>query len=78
MLNFRLGRLQDSTAVLSHFNDFSQNCFDEISGNMARNTRQLKSIKSDLDYIFLKLRYRDYYYLITVHDHLIFSFNWSY
>lgn len=55
--NFRLGRLQDSNAVLSHFNDFSQHCFAEISGDMARNTRLLKSIKSDLDYIFLKLRY---------------------
>ncbi|KAK7359125.1 hypothetical protein VNO77_01071 [Canavalia gladiata] len=51
-----LGRLQDSNAVLSHFNDFSQNCFAEISGDIARNTRLLKSVKSDLDYIFQKLR----------------------
>ncbi|PNY08946.1 hypothetical protein L195_g005486 [Trifolium pratense] len=51
-----LGRLQDSNAVLSHFNDFSQHCFSEISGDMGRNTRVLKSIKTDLDYIFLKLR----------------------
>ncbi|AET04398.1 kxDL motif-containing protein 1 isoform X1 [Medicago truncatula] len=51
-----LGRLQDSNAVLSHFNDFSQHCFTQISPDMARNTRVLKSIKSDLDYIFLKLR----------------------
>ncbi|TKY60132.1 KxDL motif-containing protein 1 [Spatholobus suberectus] len=51
-----LGRLQDSNAVLSHFNDFSQHCFAEISGDMARNTRLLKSVKSDLDYIFQKLR----------------------
>ncbi|KAL9329507.1 hypothetical protein ACSQ67_004510 [Phaseolus vulgaris] len=34
-----LGRLQDSNAVLSHFNDFSQHCFAEISGDIARNTR---------------------------------------
>lgn len=54
---FRLGRLQDSNAVLSHFNDFSQHCFAEISGDIARNTRILKSVKSDLDYIFQKLRY---------------------
>ncbi|XP_039685618.1 uncharacterized protein [Medicago truncatula] len=53
-----LGRLQDSNAVLSHFNDFSQHCFTQISPDMARNTRVLKSIKSDLDYIFLKLRGR--------------------
>ncbi|KAK7318786.1 hypothetical protein RJT34_03493 [Clitoria ternatea] len=51
-----LGRLQDSNAVLTHFNDFSQNCFGEICGDMARNTRILKSVKSDLDYIFQKLR----------------------
>ncbi|KAG4398851.1 hypothetical protein GLYMA_08G124500v4 [Glycine max] len=53
---FRLGRLQDSNAVLSHFNDFSQHCFAEISGDIARNTRVLRSVKSDLDYIFQKLR----------------------
>ncbi|KAK4254733.1 hypothetical protein QN277_010072 [Acacia crassicarpa] len=51
-----LGRLQDSNAVLSHFNEFSENCFAEISGDISRNTRLLKSMKSDLDYIFLKLR----------------------
>lgn len=51
-----LGRLQDSNAVLSHFNDFSENCFAEISGDISRNTRVFKSIKSDLDYIFQKLR----------------------
>ncbi len=28
-----LGRLQDSNAVLSHFNDFSEHCFAEISGD---------------------------------------------
>ncbi|KAM7270354.1 hypothetical protein ACFE04_029568 [Oxalis oulophora] len=53
----RMGRLQDSNAVLSHFNDFSENCFAELSAHFATNTRPLKSIKSDLDYIFLKLRY---------------------
>ncbi|KAM7257175.1 hypothetical protein ACFE04_012916 [Oxalis oulophora] len=52
-----MGRLQDSNAVLSHFNDFSENCFAELSAHFATNTRLLKSIKSDLDYIFLKLRY---------------------
>ncbi|KAI4297056.1 hypothetical protein L6164_036964 [Bauhinia variegata] len=51
-----LGRLQDSNAVLSHFNEFSENCFAEISGDMLKNTRILKSMKSDLDYIFQKLR----------------------
>ncbi|XP_054777087.1 kxDL motif-containing protein LO9-177 [Prosopis cineraria] len=51
-----LGRLQDSNAVLSHFNEFSENCFAEISGDISRNARLLKSMKSDLDYIFLKLR----------------------
>ncbi|KAL0911072.1 hypothetical protein M5K25_019183 [Dendrobium thyrsiflorum] len=51
-----LGRLQDSNAVLSHFNEYSERCFTELSGDFSRNTRLLKSIKSDLDYIFMKLR----------------------
>ena len=54
--NTILGRLQDSNAVLSHFNEFSEHCYAEISGDLARNTRILKSIKTDLDYIFQKLR----------------------
>lgn len=54
---FRLGRLQDSNAILSHFNDFSENCYAEVSGDLSRNTRLLKSMKADLDHIFLKLRY---------------------
>ncbi|XP_072952005.1 kxDL motif-containing protein LO9-177 isoform X1 [Typha angustifolia] len=53
-----LGRLQDSNAVLSHFNEYSERCFDEVSGDFARNTRLLKSMKSDLDHIFLKLSCR--------------------
>ncbi|WCJ24286.1 hypothetical protein M5689_006258 [Euphorbia peplus] len=51
-----LGRLQDSNAVLTHFNEYSEHCFAEVSSDFSRNTRVLKSIKSDLDYIFLKLR----------------------
>ncbi|GMI72928.1 hypothetical protein like AT3G29130 [Hibiscus trionum] len=51
-----LGRLQDSNAVLSHFNVYSEHCFAEVSGDFSRNTRMLKSMKSDLDYIFQKLR----------------------
>ncbi|KDP34936.1 hypothetical protein JCGZ_09224 [Jatropha curcas] len=51
-----LGRLQDSNAVLSHFNEYSEHCFAEVSSDFARNTRVLKSMKSDLDYIFQKLR----------------------
>lgn len=53
----RLGRLQDSNAVLSHYNEFAENCFADVSLEFARNTRLLKSMKADLDYIFLKLRY---------------------
>ena len=55
--NCRLGRLQDSNAVLSHFNEYSEHCFSEVSGDFLRNTRLLRSMKSDLDYIFQKLRY---------------------
>ncbi|XP_010247501.1 PREDICTED: kxDL motif-containing protein 1 [Nelumbo nucifera] len=51
-----LGRLQDSNAVLSHFNEYSEQCFAEISGDLSKNTRLLRSMKSDLDYIFQKLR----------------------
>ncbi|KAK0579280.1 hypothetical protein LWI29_023960 [Acer saccharum] len=51
-----LGRLQDSNAVLSHFNEYSENCFAEVSGDFSKNTRLLRSMKSDLDYIFQKLR----------------------
>lgn len=51
-----LGRLQDSNAVLSHFNEYSENCFNEVSGDFSKNTRLLRSMKSDLDYIFQKLR----------------------
>ncbi|KAK4440229.1 hypothetical protein Salat_0357800 [Sesamum alatum] len=54
--NLVLGRLQDSNAVLSHFNDYSENCFAEVSADFSRNTRLLRSMKSDLDYIFQKLR----------------------
>ena len=53
----RLGRLQDSNAVLAHFNEYSEHCFSEVSGDFSRNTPLLRSMKSDLDYIFQKLRY---------------------
>jgi hypothetical protein len=56
-LCLRLGRLQDSNAVLSHYNEFAENCFSDVSLEFARSTRLLKSMKADLDYIFLKLRY---------------------
>ncbi|KAG6533577.1 hypothetical protein ZIOFF_007452 [Zingiber officinale] len=54
---FILGRLQDSNAVLSHFNEFSERCYTEVSGDLTRNVRLLKSMKSDLDHIFMKLRW---------------------
>ncbi|XP_015881702.1 kxDL motif-containing protein LO9-177 isoform X2 [Ziziphus jujuba] len=56
MQHLILGRLQDSNAVLSHFNEYSEHCYAEVSGDFSRNTRVLKSMKSDLDYIFQKLR----------------------
>ncbi|KAG9445972.1 hypothetical protein H6P81_012100 [Aristolochia fimbriata] len=54
--NLILGRLQDSNAVLSHFNDYSEQCYAAVSGEIAKNARLMKSMKSDLDYIFQKLR----------------------
>ncbi|KAL5218416.1 hypothetical protein ABZP36_019100 [Zizania latifolia] len=51
-----LGRLQDSNAVLTHFNEYSERCFAEVSNDFASKTRLLKSMKADLDHIFFKLR----------------------
>ncbi|GLJ52367.1 hypothetical protein SUGI_1114020 [Cryptomeria japonica] len=51
-----LGRLQDSNAVLSHFNVYSENCFADVASDFSKNTRLLKSMKTDLDYIFRKIR----------------------
>ncbi|NP_001143377.1 uncharacterized LOC100276011 [Zea mays] len=51
-----MGRLQDSNAVLTHFNEYSERCFVEVSGDFASKTRLLKSMKADLDHIFTKLR----------------------
>ncbi len=52
----RLGRLQDSNAVLSHFNEFSERSFVAVANNFSHNTRLLKSMKNDLDYVFHKIR----------------------
>ncbi|KAF7060781.1 hypothetical protein CFC21_067540 [Triticum aestivum] len=51
-----LGRLQDSNAVLTHFNEYSEQCFAEVSSDLASKARLLKSMKDDLDHIFMKLR----------------------
>ncbi|KAM0951388.1 putative KxDL motif-containing protein [Dioscorea sansibarensis] len=51
-----LGRLQDSNAVLTHFNEYSERCYADVSTDLSKNTRLLKSMKSDLDHIFMKLR----------------------
>ncbi|XP_021739972.1 kxDL motif-containing protein 1-like [Chenopodium quinoa] len=56
MQHLILGRLQDSNAVLSHFNEYSENCYADVMADFSKNTRLLKSMKTDLDYIFLKLR----------------------
>ncbi|KAJ0082742.1 hypothetical protein Patl1_11366 [Pistacia atlantica] len=60
-----LGRLQDSNAVLSHFNEYSEHCFDEVSGDFSRNARLLKSMKGDLDYIFQKLSHRHFWEMVN-------------
>ncbi|KAH7301382.1 hypothetical protein KP509_23G022800 [Ceratopteris richardii] len=51
-----LGRLQDSNAVLSHLNDFSERSYSAVANDFARNTRLIKSMKEDLDYIFFRIR----------------------
>ncbi|KAL2934511.1 hypothetical protein RDABS01_017630 [Bienertia sinuspersici] len=56
MQHLILGRLQDSNAVLSHFNEYSENCYADVIADFSKNTHFLKSMKTDLDYIFLKLR----------------------
>ncbi|KAH7301384.1 hypothetical protein KP509_23G022800 [Ceratopteris richardii] len=52
----KLGRLQDSNAVLSHLNDFSERSYSAVANDFARNTRLIKSMKEDLDYIFFRIR----------------------
>ena len=52
-----MGRLQDSNAVLTHFNEYSEQCFAEVSSDFASKTLLLKSMKADLEHIFTKLRY---------------------
>ncbi|XP_078436956.1 kxDL motif protein [Wolffia australiana] len=51
-----LGRLQDSNAVLTHFNEYSERCYAEVRGDFTRSTHLLKSMKADLDHIFIRLR----------------------
>eukprot|EP00249_Psilotum_nudum_P003628 c17094_g1_i1 orf=280-645(+) len=51
-----LGRLQDSNAVLSHLNEFSERSFSAVANDFSRNTRLLKSMKADLDYSFRRIR----------------------
>eukprot|EP00252_Welwitschia_mirabilis_P026846 TRINITY_DN8961_c0_g1_i1.p1 TRINITY_DN8961_c0_g1~~TRINITY_DN8961_c0_g1_i1.p1 ORF type:complete len:121 (+),score=28.79 TRINITY_DN8961_c0_g1_i1:63-425(+) len=51
-----LGRLQDSNAVLSHFNEYSEQSFAAISSDFSKNTHLLKSLNGDMVYIFQKLR----------------------
>ncbi|XP_021715108.1 kxDL motif-containing protein 1-like [Chenopodium quinoa] len=55
MQHLILGRLQDIKAVLSHFNEYSENRYADVMADFSKNTL-LKSMKTDLDYIFLKLR----------------------
>jgi len=50
-----MGRLQDSNAVLTHFNEYSEQCFAEVSSDFASKTRLLMSMKADLEHIFTKL-----------------------
>ncbi|MCO5569741.1 hypothetical protein L7F22_023456 [Adiantum nelumboides] len=55
-LEARLGRLQDSNAVLSHLNDFSERSFAAVANDFSKNTKLVKSMKDDLDYIFIRIR----------------------
>nr|KAJ0189724.1 hypothetical protein LSAT_V11C800389560 [Lactuca sativa] len=54
--NCKLGCLEDTNAVLSHFNDYSDHFYAEVSSNLYKNTHLLKSMNLELDYIFQKLR----------------------
>ncbi|BBH01161.1 hypothetical protein Prudu_011339, partial [Prunus dulcis] len=63
-----LGRLQDGNAVLSHFNEFSENCFAEVAGDFSRHTRLLRSMKSDLEYIFQKLSSLEKFKIISFQE----------
>eukprot|EP00897_Mesotaenium_endlicherianum_P009234 jgi/Mesen1/8339/ME000461S07755 len=51
-----LGRLQDSNAVLAHFNDFSARSLAAVVNDFSRNTRLLRGMRTDLDAIFRRIR----------------------
>ncbi|EYU45042.1 hypothetical protein MIMGU_mgv1a026765mg, partial [Erythranthe guttata] len=53
--NLILRRLQESNTVLPHFNDYSKNCSADVPADFSKNTRLLRTMKSNLDYFFQKL-----------------------
>ncbi|GAQ86700.1 hypothetical protein KFL_003050120 [Klebsormidium nitens] len=51
-----LSLLENSHAVLAHFNDSSAQSYAEVARNFSVNTKILKEMRFDLDYIFRKIR----------------------
>eukprot|EP00243_Klebsormidium_subtile_P003033 TRINITY_DN16169_c0_g1_i1.p1 TRINITY_DN16169_c0_g1~~TRINITY_DN16169_c0_g1_i1.p1 ORF type:complete len:128 (+),score=26.76 TRINITY_DN16169_c0_g1_i1:507-890(+) len=51
-----LSLLENSHAVLAHFNDSSAQSYAEVARSFSVNTKILKEMRSDLDYIFRKIR----------------------
>lgn len=53
----RIGRLQDATAVIQHFNDFSQRTFDAVNLDLTHAAHKILALKADLEHIYKKTRY---------------------
>jgi len=52
-----LKNLNDSRLTLKEFNNFSAQTLGTVSADFAKHTKAIRSIKSDLDYIFKHTRY---------------------
>ncbi|KYQ99951.1 hypothetical protein DLAC_03919 [Tieghemostelium lacteum] len=51
-----LKKQYETNNTLNHFNEFSQQKFNQISADFEKNTKMIKEMKKDLDYIFKKTR----------------------
>jgi hypothetical protein len=52
-----LGILNDSRLTLKEFNNFSQQAYTAVANDFSKNSRLMKGMKSDLEYIFKHTRW---------------------
>ncbi|KAK5575670.1 hypothetical protein RB653_006803 [Dictyostelium firmibasis] len=52
----RLKKQYETNHMLSHFNEYSSQKYNQMSGDFEKHTKMLKEMKKDLDYIFKKTR----------------------